>query len=82
VSSISVRGSLAPLSWNSNFELKDENSDSIYTGTLVFDIPYDYVNIKFVKNENEFELQDQPNRQINFDQSLITYYKAIFDQSN
>ena len=81
VKKISVRGSVPPLNWNTNFELTDTDQDSIYTGTIIFDIPYDYVNLKFVKNDNEFELQDKPNRSVKFDQSLTTNYSATFNLS-
>ena len=82
LSSISVRGSLAPLNWNDNFELSDEDQDSIYTGSITFDIPYDYVNIKFVKNAEQFELDNQDNRKLVFDKSQTTTYQAIFNQPN
>lgn len=82
LSSISVRGSLAPLNCNDNFELSDEDQDSIYTGSITFDIPYDYVNIKFVKNAEQFELDNQDNRKLVFDKSQTTTYQAIFNQSN
>lgn len=82
VNTISVRGSVPPLKWNKDFFLHDNDQDSIYTGTIVFDIPYDYVNIKFVKNEGEFELKDQPNRQLVFDKSLTTNYSATFNKTN
>ncbi len=79
VNTISVRGSVPPLSWNQNYELEDNNHDSIYTGTIVFDIPYNFVEIKFVKNENQFELNNQPNRKVVFDESQNTHFNAKFD---
>ena len=79
VTSIGVRGSTPPLNWNQNFELKDDNNDSIYTGTIVFDIPYDFVELKFVKNEDQFELNNQPNRMLLFDRSGNTKYQIKFD---
>lgn len=80
VNSIGVRGSKPPLNWNQNFELKDDNNDSIYTGTIVFDIPYDFVELKLVKNEDQFELNNQPNRKLIFDKSGDTEYQVIFDK--
>lgn len=79
MNSISVRGSIPPLSWNQNYELKDADNDSIYTGSVVFDIPYDLVEIKFVKNEEQFELKNQPNRSLRFDDDQNTKYNAKFD---
>ena len=58
---------------------KDEDNDSIYTGSIVFDIPYDVVEIKFVKNEDQFELNDLPNRNLHFDDNQDTKYKVKFD---
>jgi len=81
VNSIGVRGSTPPLNWNQNFELKDDNNDSIYTGTIVFDIPYDFVELKLVKNEDQFELNNQPNRRLIFDKSGKTKYQLKFDQN-
>lgn len=80
VNSIGVRGSTPPLNWNQNFELKDDNNDSIYTGTIVFDIPYDFVELKLVKNEDQFELNNQPNRRLIFDKSGDTKYQLKFDK--
>lgn len=80
LNTISVRGSLPPLSWNQNFELNDADRDSIYTGSIVLDIPYDTIEIKFVKNDEEFELNNEPNRLLRFDSSQNTIYKATFDK--
>ena len=54
--SVGVRGSLPPLSWNEDIELKDNDGDSMYTGQVTLDIPYDFVELKFVKNGGDFEL--------------------------
>jgi hypothetical protein len=80
VNSIGVRGSTPPLNWNQNFELKDDNNDSIYTGTIIFEIPYDFVELKLVKNEDQFELNNQPNRKLLFDKSGDTKYQVKFDK--
>ena len=82
VSAIGVRGSVPPLNWKSNYELKDDDLDSIYTGTILIEIPYDYMNIKFVKNNDEFELKDQPNRKLIFDKSMTTNYSVSFNQTD
>lgn len=80
VNSIGVRGSTPPLNWDQNFELKDDNNDSIYTGKIVFDIPYDFVELKLVKNQDEFELNNQPNRRLLFAKSGDTKYQIKFDK--
>lgn len=77
---VGVRGSIPPLSWNQDLELKDSNGDSIFTGSVTLHLPYDFVELKFVKNGNQFELDNQPNRRVVFDKDQQTDYKAIFDQ--
>lgn len=80
ITSMNIRGQLPPLSWRKNYELIDTNKDSIYTAKIVFDVPYDFVEFKFVKNTNDYELKDQSNRRVYFDKSGKTEYKAIFNQ--
>lgn len=80
VTSLSIRGQLPPLSWRENYELKDMNHDSVYTATIIFDVPYDFVEFKFVKNKNDIELKDQSNRRVYFDDSGKTEYNAIFNK--
>lgn len=80
VTSMSVRGQLSPLSWRKNYQLEDVDKDSVYSAKIIFDIPYDFVEFKFVKNTNDFELKDQPNRRVYFDKSGKTEYRAIFNQ--
>ncbi|MEO0898030.1 MAG: hypothetical protein AAFY71_16595 [Bacteroidota bacterium] len=82
VESVGVRGDFAPLSWRETLELADEDSNGVYTGSVILDSPYDFFEMKFVKNGEVFELQDQDNRKIVFDQEGATEVKAVFDQLN
>ena len=81
INSVGVRGQIYPLNWNKNFELNDKNSDKIYEGEITFDIPFDFVELKFVKNQNQFELLDQPNRRVYFDASGNTEFSVRFDEN-
>ncbi len=80
LNSIGVRGGIAPLSWNEDFVLQDADQDSIFTGTVTFDVPFDYVELKFVKNGGQYELDGQDNRKVYFEPSGRTTIKAVFDK--
>ena len=82
IQSIGVRGGLPPLSWNEDFLLSDPNKDSVFTGTITLDLPYDYVEVKFVKNGSEYELNGLPNRKLYFDPSKVTIFSAQFDRTD
>lgn len=80
VQSLSVRGQMPPLNWNDNVDLSDADEDSIYTGEITFDTPYDFVELKFVKNGNSFELNDRPNRHVYFDGKERIEFNVVYDQ--
>lgn len=77
--SLEIRGGLTPLSWKKGIQLDDADGDGIYTGSVTLDVPYDYVELKFVKNETEYELKGQPNRKVYFDKSGTTTYTTRYD---
>ena len=79
VNTVGVRGEGKPLSWDHDIEMKPIVKDSLYTIEFSGKTGYQFVEIKFVVN-GEFELKDQPNRRIYFNQDGITEYKAIFNQ--
>ena len=80
LNSLEVRGGLPPLSWKEGLILTDSDSNGIYTGTVTLDIPYKYVELKFVKNGDIYELEGQPNRQVYFDEDGKTNYEATFNK--
>lgn len=82
VKSMSLRGQHYPLSWRKNYALSDDNNDSIFTTTITFDLPFDYTDVKFVLNDNTYELKDKPNRRINFENDTLLTYSATFDVEN
>lgn len=82
VSSVGVLGQYPPLNWNEPIALDDADGDSVYSGVVSIDIPYDKMQFKFVLNNSVIELFNQDNRLATFkDQTQVTY-KAVFDQPN
>jgi hypothetical protein len=79
IETVGVRGKGNPLSWDKDLEMKPIKKDSLYTVTLTAETGYKFAEIKFVVN-GEFELENQPNRRIYFDEkSDTTYVKAKFN---
>ena len=81
VETMSIRGQMSPLNWKTNYLLEDVDNDSIYTTEITFDTPFDYVDIKFVKNMDEFELEREDNRRIMFNGMDSIKYYAVFDKN-
>jgi hypothetical protein len=73
-----IRGNGKPLSWDTDFEMKEVIKDSIYTATATTITGYKFAEIKFTVN-GEFELKDQPNRRVVFSEGDTTYYNAVFN---
>lgn len=80
-SKVGIRGN-GPLSWEKTTLLKDTDGDGIYEETFdIYSVRHN-VEFKFINNNDEFELQDQNNRIINFEYKPETItYKAIFNNS-
>ena len=80
--SVGIRGNLKPLSWEENTLLNDPDGDGIYEVALELDTASDYLQFKFVKNEDEFELDGKDNRLIKFEyRPEALSYSAVFDQN-
>ena len=67
IDNVSVRGNTTPLSWEESIVLEDKNNDSIYETIIELKSASYNIQFKFVKNENEFELEGYNNRSIIFD---------------
>ncbi len=80
VGTLEIRGDSPSLSWNEGHVLADEDGDGIYTGEVVFDIPFDQTEIKFVKNGSVFELANEPNRTLVFAKDSVQLFRAVFDK--
>jgi hypothetical protein len=79
IESVGIRGSEKPLSWDSDYSLTILKPDSLYQATVTYKTGYKYTEAKFVLN-GEFELQDKPNRRIEFSTSDTTFYEATFNK--
>ena len=79
VSSVGIRGN-NPLSWDETTFLNDDDADGIYEGTFdIYTANYD-IEFKFLKNNDQFELEGQNNRSLKFEYKPETIeYKAVFD---
>jgi hypothetical protein len=80
VQTVAIQGDSNPLSWRQNVYLTDEDGDRIYTASILFETPYKYIDVKFVLNEDELELDGKPNRRVIFGDGEETNYSAVFDR--
>jgi hypothetical protein len=78
IKSVGIRGNEKPLSWDYNRELVALLKDTLYTDTFSFVTGYKFTEVKFTVNDN-FELNDKPNRRIVFAEGDTVVYEAIFD---
>ena len=78
--SIGIRGDFLPNRWRETVPMTDDNNDGIYEITFTEKTAVYGIEFKFVKNNNEFELQDQGNRELVFEYKpeTIEYY-AVFN---
>ncbi len=56
------------------------DQDGIYTGSVELDTPYLGVEFKCVLNGYQFELEEPPNRVVEFDEDGETAIEVVFDQ--
>ncbi|QQV04109.1 MULTISPECIES: hypothetical protein [Chryseobacterium] len=80
VTSVGIRGNDKPLNWEQDTELKKINDKNIYQVKVTYLTGYKFTEVKFTRN-GEYELQNMPNRRVEFNPSGITRYKAVFNQS-
>lgn len=75
-----IRGNGRPLSWEQDYPMSAVIKDSVYKASFTTVTAYKYAEIKFVIDGN-FELKDQPNRKIYFDENKDTVYvNEVFDR--
>ena len=82
VQTVGIRGNLKPLSWETDYPMEDTDGDGIYRAALVIDTASDFLQFKFVLNGQIFELDDKPNRRLEFKyvpENLS--YSGVFDQN-
>lgn len=79
IEKVGLRGKEKPLSWRQDLEMKAIKQDSLYSVTVTFLTGYKFTEVKFVVND-EFELQENDNRRIVFNENGETIYEAIFNK--
>lgn len=80
ISKVGIRGNTSPLSWNETFYMTDANNDGVYEGEIQLKSASYNIEFKFVNQNENFELQDQPNRSIRFEYKPETImYSTIFN---
>lgn len=80
VKSVGIRGNGKPLSWETDLPMHEIVKDSLYRGIINTTTGYLFTECKFTVNGN-FELQNQANRRIIFDnQKDTTKVNFVFDK--
>ena len=80
IKSLGIRGNFLPNQWKKTVPLTDDNNDGIYEITFNEKTAVYGVSFKFIKNENEYELIDEKNRQLVFEYKPETIiYKTKFN---
>tara|TARA_R110002072_G_scaffold254433_13_gene413348 strand:+ start:2020 stop:2406 length:387 start_codon:yes stop_codon:yes gene_type:complete len=82
VKSVGIRGDFLPNKWKKTVPMTDENNDGIYEITFSEETATYGIEFKFVKNNIEFELQGEDNRELVFEYNPETIkYIAIFNNN-
>ena len=82
VQSIGIRGDFLPNQWRETVPMTDENKDGIYEISFTRETAAYGIEFKFVKNDNEFELKGQDNREIVFEYKPETIeYRTTFNDT-
>jgi hypothetical protein len=82
VSEVGIRGSFTSNPWEKTIFFSDEDNDGIYEGTLSQKTAHSRVEFKFVNQNDQFELQDQNNRSIEFEyKPEIIIYEGVFNDT-
>ncbi len=80
IQSVGIRGNGQPLSWEKDYPMTEVVRDSLYKAIITTETGYLFAEGKCTVNGN-FELQDKPNRRINFDtKNDTTFVHFIFDK--
>jgi len=83
VQSVGLRGQFTSPSWEVTIPMLDKNGNGIFEVTLNEVTAQNSVAFKFVKNNDEFELQNQSNRLILFKyQPEVIIYESKFNNRN
>lgn len=80
IKTVGVRGDGNALDWDKDLALKEVVKDSLYTTSFKMRTGYLFVEAKFTVDD-AFELNDKPNRRIQFAKEGPTVYRAVFDEN-
>lgn len=78
IKNVGIRGNDNPFSWEHDFPMTFDAKDSTYKAIATMKTGYLFTEIKFSIN-GKFELQDQPNRKLQFNNKDTIHYNAAFD---
>lgn len=78
IKSVGIRGKDRPLNWDQDTQLI-KTEDNLYKVKITYTTGYKFTEVKFTVN-GEYELQNMPNRRVDFNDSRITSYNATFNQ--
>ena len=82
VGNVGIRGNFTDQSWRQTVPLTDEDGDGIYTTTLSQKTAIYGIEFKFVNQGSDYELKDQPNRELLFEYKPETIeYIAKFNNN-
>ncbi len=81
IKTVGIRGENKPFSWNEDVAMEVVKKDSLYKKTFEINTGRLCTELKFTIN-GEFELQDQENRKVYFNENGVTIYKAKFNTVN
>ena len=80
VSNVGIRGNFTSPPWSETIPLEDTDGDGIYSGNFTRQAANDNISFKFVNQNDQFELQGQNNRSLQFEYKPETItYSAVFD---
>jgi PBP1b-binding outer membrane lipoprotein LpoB len=80
IETVGIRGEGKPLSWENDYPMTEVVKDSLYRAIMTTKTGYLFAEYKCTVNGN-FELQNQPNRRVNFDTKKdTTYVNLVFDK--
>lgn len=80
IQSVGIRGNGQPLSWENDYPMQEIVKDSLYKAIITTETGYLFAEGKCTVNGN-FELQDKPNRRIEFDTKKdTTFVHFVFDK--
>jgi hypothetical protein len=79
IKNVGIKGNSKPLSWKKDLTMNVVAKDSLYTFVSTIETGYKYFEFKCTLNDT-MELEDQPNRRINFTEQDTTIVNITFNK--